>query len=719
MLLSASAIYLPGRSATTAALLAGLTAAAALWCLWAPEHRPPLAGLLAALPIAILVLVPFAAAGRAGILGTGLSNDMGQHMAWAEGFASQAAAEVRPLPPDYPLGPHAMVAAIATGTGIRIDAVFAGWTMVLPLITGWTAQALLRRPSWFARTVVATVVGIPFLVAAYYGEGAFKEVLLGGLVLAMALLLGAEGPGLSPRARWIPFALLTAGVLSAYSAAGLPWPVVLLGVWLCALAIGAVGRKGASGAVTELRSRLRAALPAAGIGLGVLVLVLLPQLAQIVRFVEIRGGTGIRLDDFGNIFGPLPGWEAFGVWSSDFRQPASPSLPIGIWIGLVVALALVGCVWAARRGRWMLPLAAAGSMLIWVVSSGSQSPYVSAKALVVASPLLLALAVLPLVEREPRDRAWLRVAGALVALLLFVRVGISDFEALRISPVGPTSHVDQLRSLRPMIEGRPTLFLGNDDYVKWELAAVPLGTPTINGIELLPTRSGKKWKEGEALDFDSVDAATLDRFEWVIAPRDAAGSEPPASLQLVRTTADYGLWRRRGPTAERSVLAEGGEGGRTLRCDTAPGRRVLHGRGVAAVRPRPVVVPAPSAPVGTTVAVSLDLAPGRWRLQTPYRSAYPVEVVARGLRTTLPANLDRPGPRWPIGSVVVGDAPTTVSFTVGDTPLAPPASGATLGSVVATPVGARESVVPIRRACGRYVDWYRAPRALPEAAGRR
>jgi hypothetical protein len=78
----------------------------------------------------------------------------------------------------------------------------------------------------------------------------------------------------------------------------------------------------------------------------------------------------------------------------------------------------------------------------------------------------------------------------------------------------------------------------------------------------------------------------------------------------------------------------------------------------------------------------------------------------------LPANLDRPGPRWPIGRVVVppsGSVTLRIHAANGwFTLLTPAEAGAYMTSIIATPVGT-ERVVPLREACGRYVDWYTTP----------
>jgi hypothetical protein len=705
MLVAAPAIHVPGRCATVAILLGVLTIAAAVWCLRSPQHRPPLSGLLAAAPVAFLVLVPFLAVGRGGILGVTVNNDMAAHLLFAEGILSSVAREASPLPLDYPLGPHTLAATLSEGLGIELDLAFSGWTMAIPVINAWTVLAVARRASWFGKAVLATVAGMPFLVAAYYGQGAFKEFVLAGLVLAVVLGLSGCGPRLG-RGRWVPFALLLGGIISVYSLAGLPWPLVIAGLWLA----GLLAIQAWDGALREVPRAVRRELPALGIGLAVLVVSLIPQAHRIWQFLTLRHGTGIPVDDLGNLVAPLPGWEAFGVWNSpDFRLPASPAFTAGMWTAFVLGLVLFGTYWAFRRGRWLLPLAAAGALVIWRVSEHSQSPYVSAKALVIASPLLLVLAVLPLVDRgSDRRPFWPWLLVSLLGLALFLRVGVDDLRALRWSPVGPTDHARQLETFRPLVRGKPTLFLGNDEFINWELSGSPVQWTAVAATPELPLRPRKAWEYGQAIDIDSLSAGTLNDYEWIVGPRDAASSAPPPQLRLVRSTEDYRLWRRIGRIRERSILREGEWPGAVLHCDTEEGRAILAAGGVAGVRRPPIVAPVTSAAAGATVSARLNLPVGEWELETPYTSPLPVEVTAPGLRATLSANLDRPGPRLPIGRITIRRRqPLSISFHVEDTALAPATAIATFNHVVATPAGSTDRVVPIDRACGKYVDWYR------------
>jgi hypothetical protein len=720
MLISATALFLPGGCTTVSIVLGLLTVAAIVWCGMDPAQRPPLSGLLAAAPVAALLFVPFLAVGHFGTLGVAFDNDMATHLWVVERYLIGSSVP-EAAPPGYPIASHGMVAVIARGLHLRADYAFAGWTMALPILSAWTALALVRRASWLGKALTATVVGLPFLVAAYYGEGAFKEVLQAGLVLASAVFFIGCEPKLG-RGRWVPLALILGGIISAYSTPGLAWPIVFGALWLVVTTTLWIRRNGTGG----LREAVTRELPPLGIGLAVFIIVILPQASRIWTFAQKSGGAGlVGKEELGNLFGPLPGWEGFGVWSrADFRVPPSHAFGAEAWSAFVVVLVFFGGIWLLRRGRWMLPLAAAGAMLVWAVTGHSQSLYVAAKALIIASPLLLAVAVVPLAEQLPErpwralssafrfvpgpPRAWGWGLAAILAAVLFVRVGVSDVEALRISPVGPTAHTDELRELRPLVHDQPTLFLGNDDYAHWELAGVPVHGPVI-ALPELPLRPEKHWEYGQAFDFDSVSVATLNEYPWVITTRDAAGSSPPPQMHAVKETPNFILLHRVGKVLPRSILNEGELAGAVLNCKSPRGRRVLEGGGVAAVRPPQVRVPGVfyMGP-GGTAEVEIDLPPGRWELDSSYVGRLPMTVTAPGLHTTVPASLDRPGPRWPLGQVTVGyKGPTRLTFTLSNPLLAPGIVLSEIYSIVATR-DAKTRVIPMREACGEYVDWYRS-----------
>jgi hypothetical protein len=698
----------PGRTSTMAVLLAILSIGAGIWCLRTRSHRPPLLDLLAVLPVAALILIPFLASGRSGILGMSVNNDTAVHLLFIEAYGSAAVDAASPLPADYPLGPHALAALLEDGLGLHAEIAFSGVMMGIALVSAFSALAVTSRSPWYSKPIVATVVGFPFLVAAYYGQGAFKEVAQAALVLAFLLAVAGYGPRLG-RVRWVPLALLTGGIVSVYSPAGLLWPAAIVGLWLAGLLAIAARRR-----VASVPGIVRRELPTLALGVGALVLVLLSQAGRMREFLALRDGSGIAVDDIGNLVGPLSGWQALGTWGNpDFRLPAAEEFTGGTWSLFVLALVLFGAFWAFRRGRWVLPLAAAAAMAIWWFSDRSQSPYVAAKALVIASPLLLLLAVFPLTEQGAGGGlrwSWLLIA--LLSFVLFVRIGRDDLRGLRFSPVGPADQARQLETFRPLIAGKKTLFLGSDEYIRWQLAGAPTVAAALASTPVLPLRGKKGWEDGEVIDFDSVSVSTLNEYEWIVAYDDPGASQPPDQLRLVRSTEDYALWKRVALIPPRRILREGEWPGAVLACDTASGRRVLAGGGVAALRRPPFALSLEEIiPAGETFSTRLRLPPGVWDLRMPYLSPYPIEVRAPGLRTTLAASLSRIGPRLPVGRVLLGRQPSWVSFRVGETLLAPPGAAAFLKYLVATPLNDRPRLVPVARACGHYIDWYR-PKVL-------
>jgi hypothetical protein len=359
-----------------------------------------------------------------------------------------------------------------------------------------------------------------------------------------------------------------------------------------------------------------------------------------------------------------------------------------------------------------------GFALVYLYTKHSQSPYVAAKALAMPGPLLIigsGVALLAPLDRFPwpLDRFSWRPAVAVglgvVAVIYFVLVFESDQLVLRDAQVGPSDHTAELRSLRPLLHGRPTLVLFYDDYFKWELVGVPVSSPLFPSPTPVTVAPAKPWSYGQALDFDSIAAAELNRFDYVITTRTAAQSQPPANFKLVGASPSYEVFHRIGPTPGRRVLAESGHPGATLNCATALGRLLSRSRGIAAVRGAPVYAATPILRPGQSAHVVLHLAPGRWQLSLPYLSPQAVSVRGAGLAVTLPANLDRPGSLWPVGAVKSTGAPLTLILTIAEPGLMSSLEPVTLyfdpQPLVAVP-DAAEATIPLRAACGRYVDWF-------------
>lgn len=709
MLISMLAIHVPGHATTTAVVILVPVLAGFALMLREPALRPRAGDLLTAAPALFLALLPFLASGRAGTLGVSFDVDMRIHLLYAEAIRSPAVAKVTSLSASYPLGPHALCAVLAQAIGTRVDYAFAGEMMAVPVLLAWTTLGALRRVGWLGKALVATASSLTFLAAAYYAEGAFKEIMQALFVLGFALgleeLVREERRG---ALRWVPLALIAGGSLSVYSAAGLLWLVAVLVLWLL---VHGARRLLRSGSLKTSVAWLRGAVLPSSVALGVLLVLLVPQLPRLARFAEVS--SGIKVTELGNLagWGKLSFWKVFGMWDvADFRMPAADPFHVGMFAGLGLVVTLAGGLWWLRRGELAIPLAAAVALAIWAYTDHTQSPYVSAKALVILAPLVMLMAMRWLVE--PHAQSWLSSVGVLrlglTGLLGWAILG-SSVEVLRNADVGPTAHVDELRRLQPILGRSPTLFLGRDLLIKWELAGTPVDQPDPEAVNYryLPIRPQKAWKPGESMDFDDVSSATLDEYRFVVTIRDPAGSQPPSNMRLVRTAGSYQLWERVGPTPDRQILAEGQEPGAVLDCATPQGRALADSQGEAAIRLPNLLTPLPTLTPGQSAQVSVHLSPGTWWLTEPYISNYPIDVTAPGLHVTLPANLDwpGPGPRWPVGRITVtGAAPVIFSFHVHDTLFAPRVLSS-LSALVATPQ-ALPHMVPLSRACGQYVDWY-------------
>src|SRR6185312_17124803 len=147
------------------------------------------------------------------------------------------------------------------------------------------------------------------------------------------------------------------------------------------------------------------------------------------------------------------------------------------------------------------------------------TPYLAAKSLAIASPVVMVLVARAVVEQDWLPPGWWRWAGAAVAIVLAVKLVSVDVPVMRFSKVGPTARMHELQALEPSLAGHDTLFLGNDDFLSWELEHVE-HSQVVLGFETLPTRRGKAWVYGRALDLDSVDDATLNRFDRFVVPRE-------------------------------------------------------------------------------------------------------------------------------------------------------------------------------------------------------
>jgi hypothetical protein len=558
-------VRLPGEGVISAFALLLLTAAALAFLRGRVEDVG--ATLRDGAPVAVGALVaaslPFIVEGRFGILGTSFNPDMSQHLLAADRLAHGSDSQL--LSQGYPLGPHAIVVALNKGLGVGLVHGFGGLTLAVSVLASLTALAALAELRPIPRWVAALLVGLPYMVASYLAQGAFKETMQALFVLAFAITLwqlssvregSGEGGqrGVTGRAMgWLatgrtplpppnaqlaaaPLALLAAGSVFTYSFPGLTWVVGALVLWGLA-ELFLVGRSGGN-----VAGALREAVRPGWLALIVFAVLVAPELGRMVDFGSFEtfnpAGPGL-----GNLFGQISPTEALGIWpSGDFRLTAGAgAVPaIGFYAGVAFAAVLLvwSLVWWLRRREIAVPAALAAAGLAYAAARIGGTPYTAAKAVQMAAPLAMVVIVRPLLSFDPealRPGSLVEVSRPLAAAAFVVAAGGCSLLALTNGPVGPTSYWPALTSLRPAISSASTLVLApasflrdqhGAPYVAWELrggrvcirsTGPPSGSPPPAGVRFVIT-----WSE--------------------------AGARPPfAKLVLARPAGPYVLWRREGP----------------------------------------------------------------------------------------------------------------------------------------------------------------------------
>jgi hypothetical protein len=534
-------VRLPG-DGTISALAVLALSATAVGFLWGRVEGGGEA-LSAGLPVAVLALLaaslPFLVEGHFGILGTGFNPDMSQHLLATDRLADGLDSQL--LNQGYPLGPHAIVVALNKGLGIGLVQGFSGLTVAVAVLAPLTALTAFAELPPFRRTVVALLVGLPYLVASYFVQGAFKETIQALLVLAFVLALREASRNPAWRQlplRFVPAALIAVGSVYVYSFPGLIWLAGTAAIWLA----------------IESTSSRPAGRRALGLAFAVFLIGTLPELGRMIDFQQFEtfdpSGPGL-----GNLFGQLSPSEALGIWpSGDFRvAPGDGAVPaIAYYLGAAFATALLlyGLVRCWRRRDSAIVagvLAAAG---IYAAARLGGTPYTAAKALEVAAPLMVLALVLPLAAsrgsdwrftRGIRDKSAIggaRAQGAApsLALLGFASLaGGCSLLAFANAPVGPTNYSPALTGLRPLIVDGSTLVLAPERllseeqgrrYIAWEL------------------RGGRVCIAPESEAGDAPPPGV--RF---VVTADSIDRSPYPGYELRRRAAPYLLWERPGGAA--------------------------------------------------------------------------------------------------------------------------------------------------------------------------
>jgi hypothetical protein len=527
--------------------------------------------------------LPFIVEGHFGILGTSFNPDMSQHLLAADQLAHGHSGQL--IRQGYPLGPHSIVVALNKGLDIGLVKGFSGLTVAVAVLAPLSAISAFRDPRALPRTAAALLVGLAYVFASYFAQGAFKEVMLAFFLLGFVLFLreSVREPADSPL-RFAPAALIAVGAVYTYSFPGLLWLIGTAVVWaLVELGLGWIGDRD--------RARAVASSLAKPVGAAVLVLVVLvaPEIGRMIDFHKFEtfdpNGPGL-----GNLFGQVSPFEALGIWpSGDFRlAPGDGAVPAAAYyLGAAFAsvLLLYGIWRCARRRETVVLSGLFVAAVAYLAARAGGTAYTAAKAIEIAAPLCALTILLPLThraqlflmapgaakgtaeggegdrppflmpegsakgtagERAPGeagagaardDRGGMLATAA--CLVFFAAAGLCSALALANAPVGPGTYSPALTGLRPLVANDSTVVLASpelleDDhgtnYIAWEL------------------RGGRVCIETRA----EADGAPPRGVRFVVT--EGSRRKPPfEGLRVKKVAKPYVLWEVKGPIAEQSV----------------------------------------------------------------------------------------------------------------------------------------------------------------------
>lgn len=706
------------------------------------------------LPVAVAVLavasIPFLVSGRIGILGVGVNNDLASHFLWAWWLQDQPDPVPVGLKNGYPIGPHAMGAALGSAFGFSMLHAMTGLLIASVVITGVAALAIARPLGAAMRAGAGVLIALPYLAASAFAIGGFKEAVMAMFLLGFALgLWRLERDWPSDRATAVGLAVIFAGTTTAYSAQGTFWLIAAAGLLAIAGGVRALRAR-------ELGAQIRRAVPVLAPAVVLAGVLTAFQVGRMRTFQDVSGVSSTIAGDGKLRFSVSP-LEGIGAWpSSDFLLGASDVGAPALWGALgVVALAIAVAAWL-RRGSLALPLALVGAGVIYAGTLVDAGLYVQSKALAVPSPLVMTIilgGLLGLAARRPSDdrpggatgtagvpggtgpvegrrtppTAALVLAGAFAAVAAY-----STFLALRDAVVAPNERAEELAVLRDQIDQSGpedenwVLSLTSDRFTDYQFRSVKIASPNRNAQQVLRSLKQKDFRL--PVDFDTVDSGVLDAFQWVLSTSAEYRSRRPPNLELVDETAAYELWRRTGPTPPNvRVFGEEARPGKVLGCTEediaqSAGKRNRASEALI-IDPPPVIgkrgdwSPDRRLIPGESATQTLRLPRGTWNLSLQYHSPLnPVVLSAPGYREVLSPAMDGAtpfrlgeGPFWKAGRIETEGGPVQFTVEIEGASFLQGLLGAdreaAIGNLVATKSDAWKRV-PFAQACNRYVDHY-------------
>jgi hypothetical protein len=525
----------------------------------------------------------------------------------------------------YPLGAFMVLGVSRALVGQDVAWVFAPYLACCASALALCVYALAEPfvLSRGRRALVAFLAAQPALLYGYALWGGIKE-LTSAWLLALGVALLAPLVRVRPeRGRELVGVGVAAGALATTLSVGavawmLPAVVLVLGGWLWRARRERLARwwRGPATSLAWL--------------VGLTAVCAIPLWWVIGTFLSNDAGLfsagQSSATQLGNLLQPLSGFQLAGIWTiGDFRLTAA-AFPTAPLVGLVIVLAVVAVGVTLRRGQVGLLLypavALVGCAAFYLAGS---TPWVMGKSLAIASPALLAAALIGAAMLWGRFRLRVRgkllqgVGGAVLVILLAIGVIWSNVRGYHDALLAPHQRMSDLAHIGQLVGSASPTFI-NDYEVYADRHFERAGAPTEPAeyrYAGLPISHGQLLVKTAYADLDSFSLSTLMPYRSIVVRASPVESRPPSIYRLAYRGGYYDLYQRPAVATRRILLhlplgdqaaypyCGAAENGSTLSlCSIAPAAippcsevqrlaklaRASHGWLEAYQRPLPVVV---------------------------------------------------------------------------------------------------------------------------------
>ena len=520
--------------------------------------------------------------------------------------------------------------------------------------------------------------------------------------------------------------ILAAASVFTFSIPGLAWFALAVPIWLALEALWGSSPIDYRAAARTISAHRIAVAVGALVVVALAVIAVGPASAFIEKIDDVQASAG-RLGS------PVFPGEALGIWpEGDFRIVRGEVGGALVATALGALAAAYGLWVLARRRQLALLATLIAGALVYAGARLFAEIHVEAKALAVIAPLVLLdrPAGAPRPDRRAASGERRAPPATPSAWLCSPAPPSQPCSRCAAAPVGFDDRAAGLERLGERAEGESVAFLGVDRFAGYRLRGTLARAPAGYVPEEIESRPEKRWQQGDAADFDTLDSGKLDKFSYAITTTAAYASAPPRNFEPVLESGDYTLWRRSGETPRSRVLEEAGAPG-LVGCVEPADREAL--ASVFAIEPvlagpwrgpEPVETAAAGqedaflAPATATATLDLPRA-GTYELSLQYHSQAPLEVLIDGEPVAeLPPSLDGMyidgagrGAFWPAGELEsAGRGPVEVEVRAE----APTGLQEALGverRVWLGELAASSAADPVARAltgdCDAYVDHFR------------